>query len=87
MAKDSKIVKLTAAEMKALKPYEFNLLAAYEGHYLRSTGKAGQELLHKVYNRVTGEEYKRTDSCGHCEYELTLQVGKWYFGSLKKKDE
>lgn len=74
-----KKVRLLAAEMKALAVYDFELLAAYDGHYLRSTGRKGQELLHQVYKRATGEDYRRTDTCGRCEYELTSKVAKWYF--------
>ena len=80
-----KKVRLLAAEMKALAVYEFELRAAYEGHYLRSTGRKGQALLHDVYRRVTGEEYGRVDTCGHCEYELTAKVGKWYFETKESK--
>ena len=81
-----KKVKLTAAQMKALSVYEFELRAAYEGHYLRSTGRAGSALLMDTYEKATGEPFSRAvDSCGHCEYELTAKVGKWYFETKESK--
>lgn len=81
-----KKVKLTAAQMKALAAYEFELRAAHEGHYLRSTGRTGRALLMQVYEKVTGEPFSRSvDSCGRCEYDLTAKVGKWYFENKETK--
>lgn len=76
------MVTLTKKELDALKHYEFELKAA-KADYLRSTGRKGQELLHEVYRRVKGEDYRRTDACGQCEYELTRMVADWYFDTIE----
>lgn len=66
-----------------MQPYEHNLLCA-KNDYLRSTGRLGQLLMHDIYLRITGNEFRRTDSCGHCELELTRWIADRYFESKEQ---
>lgn len=75
--------RLKKEEMAALAPYEVNLQCA-KAHYLRSLGRQGQELLHTIYTRVTGEVFRRTDACGHCELELMEKIADWYFATQEE---
>ena len=75
--------KLTKEEMTALAPYELEMRSAKEG-YLRSAGREGLAIMHKVYERVTGEPYTETDACGHCQLKLQGFIADWYF---KTKEE
>lgn len=70
--------KLTKEEMTALAPYELEMRSAKEG-YLRSAGREGLAIMHKVYERVTGEPYTETDACGHCQLKLQRFIADWYF--------
>lgn len=77
---DKKVMetKLTKEEMTALAPYELEMRSAKEG-YLRSAGREGLAIMHKVYERVTGEPYTETDACGHCQLKLQGFIADWYF--------
>ena len=69
---------LNKTEMAEMAVYEFELQAAM-ADYLRSAGRIGLEAMKKIYKRVTGDDYTRTDSCGHCQLTLQKFVARWYF--------
>ena len=74
--------RLTPAEMAELKPLEVHFRAAM-CDYLRALGRADDALLHRVYERVTGKQYQRSDACGVCQLTLTKTVAKWYYDTQK----
>lgn len=74
----SRVRKLNAVEMSMLKPYETELVCASE-RYLRSPGRAAVEKIKRVYTRLYGTEWTRSDSCGHCELDLLRAVAPAYF--------
>lgn len=74
--------KLTKEEMTALAPYELEMKAA-KADYLRSAGREGLAIMHKVYERVTGNPYTETDACGHCQLKLQRFIADWYFKTLE----
>lgn len=69
--------------MAALAPYELEMRAA-KADYLRSAGREGLAIMHKVYERVTGSPYTETDACGHCQLKLQRYIADWYFKTAEE---
>ena len=72
------MIRFTKEEMTALAKYEVNFQCALSD-YLRSCGRQGVELMREVYKAHTGEDFRRTDACGHCELDLTKWIAARYF--------
>lgn len=72
------MIRFTKEEMTALARFEMNFQCALSD-YLRSVGRQGVELMREVYKKHTGEDFRRTDACGHCELDLTRWIAARYF--------
>lgn len=76
--------KLTAAQIKALEPYERNFHQATEAAWCSYPGQAGINLMLEVWTDLTGTAYPYKPGCPNCLINLVRDLGTLYFA---QKDE
>ena len=71
--------KLTAAQIKALEPYERNFKQATEAAWCSYPGQAGINLMLETWTALTGMPYAYRAGCPHCLLNLVRDLGTLYF--------
>lgn len=75
----SKEVKLTAAQVHELEPFERHFRQAIEAAWCSYPGQAGINTMLDIWQAIAGSQYPYKPGCPNCLLNLVRDLGTIYF--------